>query len=440
MQRDGSTIVAIKVDIGIVSSEGLVSSNSDGSDVYAAVLTTTSDQRLVDFRRMPVKSLARHGAQSYTLDARLTSGSQRIVVTAACDSIPGTAVRAELRPVLKSRPSFIPSESSGAPVPPASKIQPEKSLLPKKSKPQSIEPRTKRACKHNCKKACRHPCCNRLAQPSVPTEVKEPANSRQTTKPTAEKRYLSDGTSSDDADDVPLHKQTKLQKDQHLKTLLGSDSSDDEFADPELDRLVSEIPSEHRQAEKKRATKSLLLPLLRKRAGSAKNASKSAYKSLSGLRRELVQLTSSDEESVADKQPQDDPIQTGFTPSPRAAAQLENLPSPDTIVQDSSNQAVLAGPDAGEAGKEMFTDEIELWRTEDSPPIPTLDPFEAPASPLARVEVQNNTVHAQRRDGKNAARTRRQASFKQDHPDIGIKDALLDELDAWLEDNAQKVA
>ncbi|KAE8269838.1 hypothetical protein A4X09_0g2499 [Tilletia walkeri] len=95
--QDQGVQVTIKVKVGLqdMGVKVKTSKKESGAALAVCVLTMSSDLTLFDFRKMPLKKLS--ADKEFKIKCRLDKPSQRIVVTAACDEIAGSAVRSELR-------------------------------------------------------------------------------------------------------------------------------------------------------------------------------------------------------------------------------------------------------------------------------------------------------------------------------------------------------
>ncbi|KAL9933442.1 hypothetical protein V8E36_007618 [Tilletia maclaganii] len=94
---DEGVQVTIKIRAGLDDTGVKVktSRKESGAALSMCVLTMSSDLMFFDFRKMPLKKLTTD--KEFKVRCTLSRPSQRIVVTAACDEIAGSAVRSELR-------------------------------------------------------------------------------------------------------------------------------------------------------------------------------------------------------------------------------------------------------------------------------------------------------------------------------------------------------
>ncbi|KDN42996.1 P-loop containing nucleoside triphosphate hydrolase protein [Tilletiaria anomala UBC 951] len=284
--------VTMVVEVGLEICDAILSKRTDdGTISFAAILTMTSDKQLVDFRRTPIKVLARASPQTFTVKCPLTKPSQRIICVAACDNIAGTALKAELRPDADPAEYPVPEldKEAGETVLEQvqnSEIQSEPVACGRARSYVEIHPHdcpdaqqnklADRRCKHTCRRPCKHACCNEgvkkrttaakqyVFKATTPNDgpdhsssmsmtVKEkPSKAKQrkfTHKPSAEKRkagYLSDDTSDDDLHAGPLSK-IKLHKTIESKKAAINNAfsdSEDEFNDPSFDEILSNVEVE----------------------------------------------------------------------------------------------------------------------------------------------------------------------------------------------------
>lgn len=74
-----------------------------GHALHCTILTISHDaEHLFDFRRLPMRFLAKQKSAAFTLNCKMTRAGQKIVVLAAVDQIAGSAVRQELDPRIPS--------------------------------------------------------------------------------------------------------------------------------------------------------------------------------------------------------------------------------------------------------------------------------------------------------------------------------------------------
>ncbi|GAA6006352.1 hypothetical protein JCM11491_004924 [Sporobolomyces phaffii] len=143
--RDGGVEVELRVGVSLVQSELVVTKKGD-MKLYASLMILTSDNHFIEYRRCPLSEIAKGAVKPFSLSVILVKPSQRIVVSASCDLLAGSEVRAEVKPA--TRPSDFP-------VP----------LTDTEEEVDSTEARRrgdgKYECGHHCgdKTKCKHLCC-----------------------------------------------------------------------------------------------------------------------------------------------------------------------------------------------------------------------------------------------------------------------------------------
>ncbi|TNY19881.1 P-loop containing nucleoside triphosphate hydrolase protein [Rhodotorula diobovata] len=103
--------VELSVDLRLVLTKPLPAVKKGTTKLWVSLATTTSDGEFIDFRRTRIDSLLKSPKQ-FDLSVVLVKPSQRIVVSASCDLIAGSEVKAVYKPETRASEFPIPSTLS----------------------------------------------------------------------------------------------------------------------------------------------------------------------------------------------------------------------------------------------------------------------------------------------------------------------------------------